>query len=85
MSDLKKAGAVVYGIGSIYTSIAPSLILRGVGEAIAARDVPKVLMANGSHDRETSARLGGEGPMTVVRFVAVAAGITDCFNPKSVS
>jgi 2-phospho-L-lactate transferase/gluconeogenesis factor (CofD/UPF0052 family) len=35
--------AVVYGMGSLYTSICPTLILEGVGEAIAARhDVLKV-------------------------------------------
>jgi hypothetical protein len=35
--------AVLYGMGSLYTSICPALILDGVGEAIAARqDVPKV-------------------------------------------
>jgi 2-phospho-L-lactate transferase/gluconeogenesis factor (CofD/UPF0052 family) len=35
--------AVVYGMGSLYTSICPTLILEGVGEAIAARqDVIKV-------------------------------------------
>ena len=68
LSDLDRAGAVVYGVGSLYTSIAPSLVLQGVGEGIAARThMPKVLMLNGSHDRETSARVSGEGPMTAVR------------------
>ena len=42
-------------------------VLRGVGENIAARDVPKILMLNGSTDRETSQRIGGGGPMTAVR------------------
>lgn len=40
--------AVVYGMGSLYTSICPTLILEGVGEAIAARqDVLKVGTSNG--------------------------------------
>ena len=34
-------------------SILPLLILRGVAEAIASRQVPKILILNGSHDRET--------------------------------
>jgi len=37
LSEVGGADAIVYGIGSLYTSICPSLILDGVGEAIAAR------------------------------------------------
>lgn len=36
---------------------------QGVGEMIARRDVPKVLLLNGSHDRETSAALDHGGLM----------------------
>lgn len=50
IADISRADAVVYGMGSLYTSICPTLILDGVGEAIAARgDVPKV---STSIDRE---------------------------------
>jgi 2-phospho-L-lactate transferase/gluconeogenesis factor (CofD/UPF0052 family) len=43
LQDVQRADAVVYGMGSLYTSICPTLILDGVGEAIAARtDIPKV-------------------------------------------
>jgi len=34
---------IVYGMGSLYTSVIPSLILPG----------PKILLLNGKHDRET--------------------------------
>lgn len=54
LAALRNAEAVVYGMGSLYTSIAPSLILEGVGEAVAAVEGPKVLLLNGSLDRETS-------------------------------
>ena len=52
---LKSADAVIYSIGSLYTSIAPSLILQGVGAAISKADGPrfKILILNGSLDRET--------------------------------
>ncbi len=52
---LQAAEAVIYSIGSLYTSLAPSLILRGVGEAIARPGGPrlKILLLNGSLDRET--------------------------------
>ena len=40
-------------MGSLYTSIVPSLVLKGVGEAIAAKLGPKMLILNGYPDRET--------------------------------
>jgi len=53
---LSSASAVIYSIGSLYTSIVPSLVLRGVGAALAeSRTVRhKVLILNSSLDRETS-------------------------------
>jgi hypothetical protein len=42
LSELQRSDAVIYGMGSLYTSIIPSLILKGVGECIAATPVPKV-------------------------------------------
>lgn len=43
ITEIERADAIVYGIGSLYTSICPSLILDGVGEAIAAwPTAPKV-------------------------------------------
>ena len=53
LRQLGECEGVVYGMGSLYTSIIPSLILEGVGEAIAARAGPKVLILNGGQDRET--------------------------------
>ncbi|KAG6541761.1 hypothetical protein Mapa_016773 [Marchantia paleacea] len=54
LEQLRQVDAVVYGMGSLYTSICPSLVLRGVGETIARRTCPKILVINGSYDRETS-------------------------------
>ncbi|CAG8731762.1 20302_t:CDS:2 [Racocetra persica] len=47
--------ALIYSIGSLYTSIMPCLILRGVGKAIAESTTlkHKILILNGSNDRET--------------------------------
>lgn len=43
LQAIQGCDAVVYGMGSVYTSICPTLILEGVGESIAARqDVLKV-------------------------------------------
>lgn len=39
------------------------LFPQGVGERIAARDIPKIAILNGSHDRETSRCSAAAGPM----------------------
>lgn len=44
---------IVYGMGSLWTSIIPSLVLEGVGEAIASLAMPKIALMNCCHDRET--------------------------------
>ncbi|RPB29887.1 UPF0052-domain-containing protein [Terfezia boudieri ATCC MYA-4762] len=55
---LGEAGAVVFSIGSLYTSIIPCLILRGIGHVLSSPHIPfKILILNGSLDRET-------GPVT---------------------
>lgn len=54
LESLSKARSIVYSIGSLYTSIVPCLILKGVGEKIRDPAVKtKILILNGSLDRET--------------------------------
>ncbi|KAI8581080.1 hypothetical protein K450DRAFT_234524 [Umbelopsis ramanniana AG] len=52
---IKSKSTLVYSIGSLYTSIIPCLILRGVGAAISQSSSlnQKILILNGSNDRET--------------------------------
>lgn len=72
LAALRGAETVIYSIGSLYTSIIPSLVLRGVGAAIAGGGVGtrKVLILNSSIDRET----GPSGdPMSAVDFVVALA------------
>ena len=56
LAAICSSSAVIYSIGSLYTSIIPSLILRGVGSALVSNNGPrrKVLVLNGSADRETA-------------------------------
>ncbi|MCJ1407555.1 hypothetical protein MMC19_001626 [Ptychographa xylographoides] len=74
VSTIKGAEAVIYSIGSLYTSIVPVIILRGIGEALATdhRSSPKykILILNGSLDRETGPR---RQPMDASDFVAAIA------------
>jgi 2-phospho-L-lactate transferase/gluconeogenesis factor (CofD/UPF0052 family) len=54
LSAIKDSQAVIYSIGSLYTSIIPSIVLRGVGEALRNTAVRhKILILNGCLDRET--------------------------------
>ncbi|KAL9616557.1 MAG: hypothetical protein Q9204_008565, partial [Flavoplaca sp. TL-2023a] len=53
IAAIQASDAVIYSIGSLYTSLAPSLILQGVGTAIANGPRFKILILNGSLDRET--------------------------------
>lgn len=69
LAAVEASEAVVYSIGSLYTSIIPSLILRGVGVAIG-RVRTKVLILNAKVDRETGP---ASRPMTAVDFVKAVA------------
>ncbi|KAF5728718.1 Maternal effect embryo arrest 18 [Tripterygium wilfordii] len=54
LDQLHSVDCIVYAMGSLFTSICPSLVLLGIGEIISSRNCPKVLLLNGTHDRETS-------------------------------
>ncbi|EEA26247.1 hypothetical protein TMatcc_005496 [Talaromyces marneffei ATCC 18224] len=67
LEAINDSQAIIYSIGSLYTSIIPSLILRGVGKAIAMSPARhKILILNGSLDRETGP---ATKPFTAVDFV----------------
>lgn len=54
LDALNKSDAVIYCIGSLFTSLIPNLILKGVGEAIASHAIrSKILLLNGTIDRES--------------------------------
>ncbi|CAK7350433.1 unnamed protein product [Dovyalis caffra] len=72
LDQLSSVDCIVYAMGSLFTSICPSLVLRGIGEIISSRNCPKVLLLNGTHDRETS-------DFSASGFVTA---ITDALNRK---
>lgn len=76
------ANHIIYCIGSLFTSIVPSLVLRGVGNAIASPLIKsKILILNGTIDRETGP---SSNPFTALDFVAaIANACCDSLNlPK---
>lgn len=73
------ASCVIYSIGSLFTSIVPSLILRGVGESISSPSIrTKILILNGTLDRETGP---SSHPFTAVDFVDAIA--TACCSSRA--
>lgn len=69
---IRSANTVIYSIGSLFTSLIPSLILKGVGEAIASSPHirNKILVLNGTTDRETGP---SSSPFSGLDFVATIA------------
>ncbi len=43
---IAEADAILLGPGSLYTSVIPNLLVRGVGEALAATKAPKIYICN---------------------------------------
>ena len=75
VAAIKAAETVIYSIGSLYTSIIPSLILRGVGDTIAKTRF-KILILNGSLDRETDGFTAGDFIEAIVRACEESRGVT---------
>ncbi|CAI4218712.1 unnamed protein product [Parascedosporium putredinis] len=69
---LEQSDSVVYSIGSLFTSLIPNLVLKGVGDVIATNPAirSKVLILNGTLDRETGP---SSDPFTALDFVAAIA------------
>jgi hypothetical protein len=71
LSALAAAQAVVYSIGSLYTSIVPSLVLKGVGEKIRDPGIRyKILILNSTLDRETGP---SSAPYSALDFISAIA------------
>ncbi|KAF7564035.1 hypothetical protein G7046_g118 [Stylonectria norvegica] len=71
LDALNTSSNIIYSIGSLFTSLIPSLVLRGVGQAIASPLIRnKILILNGTTDRETGP---STDPFTGLDFVAAIA------------
>ncbi|KAI1294362.1 UPF0052 domain protein [Xylaria venustula] len=72
ISAISQSISIIYSIGSLYTSLIPSLVLRGVGQAIASltsqtpQKIQKILILNSEVDRETGP---SANPLTATDFV----------------
>ncbi|CAI6340994.1 unnamed protein product [Periconia digitata] len=71
INALKDAQAIIYSIGSLYTSLIPSLVLKGVGQALANPTIRyKILILNSTNDRETGP---SSAPFSALDFIEAIA------------
>ncbi|KAG5519865.1 hypothetical protein PMAC_000141 [Pneumocystis sp. 'macacae'] len=61
LSIIKNTNTIIYGPGSLYTSLLPCLIVNGVAKAIldSPQLIYKIVFLNGSTDRETGEEFTG--------------------------
>ena len=79
----KESQALIYSIGSLYTSIIPSIVLRGVGDAIRTSTARhKILILNGSIDRETGPLSNPFSAFDFVEAITRAAEESKTPTPK---
>ncbi|KOS19003.1 Uncharacterized protein ESCO_000099 [Escovopsis weberi] len=84
LAALHAAHTVVFSIGSLFTSIVPSLVLKGVGAAVASPLVQhKILILNASTDRETSC--APPSPSSSSSAAAAAAAAAAAFSTSTSS
>lgn len=68
LEAIKNSSCIIYSIGSLFTSLVPSLVLKGVGAAISSPMIrTKILILNGTLDRETGPP---SNPFSAMDFVA---------------
>lgn len=86
LEAIENSSCIVYGCGSLFTSVIPSLILEGVGTAISSRKNTKVLLLNGWHDSETSWTEFGEDGERIVKqmdAVSIVQAVVDALDQGS--
>ena len=66
----QQSQVIVYAMGSLYTSLAPSLVLPGIGDIVRQKQCRKVLLLNGSYDRESDGLTASEFVWAVVNALA---------------
>ena len=70
--SIRKSALISYTMGSLYTSIIPTLLVQGVGQAIRLTKRPKVLVANLVQDHETSTMTVSEMLRELLRYLRLS-------------
>lgn len=73
LEAINGSSTVIYSIGSLFTSLIPNLVLKGVGDAIASPLMRnKILILNGTLDRETGPSTEPFSALDFVRAISNA-------------
>nr|BAJ95269.1 predicted protein [Hordeum vulgare subsp. vulgare] len=91
LEQLSKVDCIVYAMGSLFTSVCPSLVLHGIGETIASRSIPKpkdyvnaILVPEGGQIPLDVEILASKGIFHVVTVKSVHDGkVGVIFDPQS--
>jgi CofD-related protein of GAK system len=71
---IAKADVICYPMGSFYTSVVANLLLKGMGEAIADNDCPKIFVPSTGTDPETRGMSLNDQVKALLRYVGQSAG-----------
>lgn len=77
LEALGRADCVVFSIGSLYTSIIPVILLQGFAARLVNCNI-KILILNGTHDRETNGMTGIEHVAAAVKACTYSLGLSHC-------
>ena len=81
LSAIKKSNSIIYGAGTPYSSLLPSLELKGVSDAIKSSSSKKILVVNLS--KETSNTLFVTDILdSLMKYLKKSHGSESEFNPK---
>ncbi|GLU22877.1 hypothetical protein SLE2022_389180 [Rubroshorea leprosula] len=71
LDQLRNVDCIMYAMGSLFSSVCPSLVLLGIGNIISSRSCSKVLLLNGKHDGETSGFSASEHSKSLYHAILV--------------
>jgi 2-phospho-L-lactate transferase/gluconeogenesis factor (CofD/UPF0052 family) len=75
LAALDSSNAVIYSVGSLYTSIIPVLMLQEFGTKLRNRkDMKKIMLLNGTEDRETHGMTAVDHVRAVVEACLYSSG-----------
>lgn len=82
LSALREADLIVFGPGSLFTSVLPNLLVRGVTGAIARSGAVRVLVGNLMTQPGETGGFAAEDHLAAIERIA-GAGLVDCYLASS--
>ncbi|KAI8610469.1 hypothetical protein BC830DRAFT_1145600 [Chytriomyces sp. MP71] len=83
-TQLRTTGTILYAMGSLYTSLIPCLVVPGTGQLVAESRARKILLLNGTWDRETEGYTAEDFVQAIVDALELSMDAGVCSPPTSV-